>query len=235
MNRRLYLFPHPDDELAVLGDWRRHRFDGHPSAAIWLHSTPAREAESRAALALCGLSDVPARFWDGPDAGLHDRIAELTEAVRNVICDFRPDVVYAPAFDHGHVDHDTTRLVAQLAWTGPIVEYPLYFAYDQRVQTLYRFADPRGEQCLVLSQEERALKTAAARCYPSQTIWRILFWYSLIHGMLLRPRHLGHTERYRPGLLIDPSRPSISGPRGTRIAQTRRWQRWVAAVKKSRT
>ena len=43
-----------------------------------------------------------------------------------------------------------------------------------------RFSDPSRQETIRPTKDERKLKRALARQYPSQNIWSVLLWYELV-------------------------------------------------------
>ncbi|MCW5941626.1 MAG: PIG-L family deacetylase [Fimbriimonadaceae bacterium] len=228
--RWLFVFPHPDDELAIAAWLRRLHRAGASVEAVWLHSSPVREAESRAVWATIGGDARAATFLGAPTKGLLDRVADLTDRVRENVRRSRPDRVVTAAFEQGHLDHDATNLIANRAFDGPIFELPLYHTYLTPMPWIGRFADPTDEETLVLEPDERLLKKRLARGYPSQRIRWNLIWHEVRELSLGRRPTLASVERLRPQTHRDFRAPNLPGTLANRVARTRNWRRWVEAL-----
>jgi LmbE family N-acetylglucosaminyl deacetylase len=176
----LVVAAHPDDEtvgagatLALLDDVTVvHLTDGAPRHPGWIPASftgtreeyaQARFLEARQALALAGVHDV--RSLGCPDLEAIHNVRELTDGVRKIIEELRPEVVLTLAYEGGHPDHDACAMIVQTL--GGAIEMPLYHARGGELCVL-QFADDRDGIVIHLDDEQRALKQRMYDCYATQ-------------------------------------------------------------------
>lgn len=157
-------------------------------------------------------------------------MTEVFPSIVRMIHRVQPDRLVVGAFEQGHLDHDATNFMVNHAFDGPIFEVPLYHAYCQLIPTLNRFATDEGEELLELLEHEVALKKRIAQCYPSQTIWGNLVWYSLLSKIRMEREPFGLIERMRLQRHKDFLTPNLPKSLSRRVRKTGRWKRWEAAV-----
>lgn len=228
--RWLFCMTHPDDEISICA-WI-HRLIRNRSEVFmsWTHSNPTREAEARAVADLLGVPRDHLFFFQATDGSACDELHELRPAYQELIDTVRPTRVCCGAFEQGHIDHDTTNLLVNLTFDGPVLEIPFYHTYLTRFQTLNRFSDARGEEVLELDIDEQRLKTTIARQFPSQNIWSVLLWYEIWQNARLRPMALTKTERMRLQTHRDFQCPNHPPLLAAKVAASPLWKRWVNAV-----
>jgi LmbE family N-acetylglucosaminyl deacetylase len=228
----LFCPTHPDDELAFAA-WARHLVrNGNEVWLSWTHHTPVRRAEALRAAAALGVPEARAFFHGGTDGSVCDEIPTLLPSFRAMMERVRPDRVVCGAFEQGHLDHDATHRLVTLAYDGVVLEAPFYHTYVRpRLQTMNRFSDPRGQEIRELDAEERAWKKGLARNYPSQTIWRILFWHEATRWIVGRRPELLRDERLRVVRRpVDYLRPAHPSALAARVEASPRWRRWREAM-----
>ena len=186
--RILILAPHPDDEVvgfaAAIG---RARAAGAEVAVLFLtHGcveqaamwpweraryaavTARRRAEAQAACALLGID--PIGWSDRPARHLWRELADGEREARRAMADFRPDQLWAPAYEGGNPDHDgASALASRLARDGvPVLEFAEYNLAGGKVRS-HAFPSPNGaEVVLALTNAERSLKRRALATYASE-------------------------------------------------------------------
>lgn len=228
--RWLFVFPHPDDEMAI-AIWMHTLVNaGAAVSAAWLHSTMFRETESQHAMALIGFPLEQCFFLEGPDGGLAEWMPEMASRLEAVMDRTRPDRVVTAAFQQGHLDHDAAHLVVSRLVGGPILEFPLYHTYLRRFQRLYCFPDGPTGEVLSLTPEQRRLKKVLAYCYPSQRFRRNALLYEAISHGLLRRESLLAGEKLRWSEGVDHRVPAHSGALRGAIERSPQWRRWLEAV-----
>jgi LmbE family N-acetylglucosaminyl deacetylase len=218
--RRLFLFAHPDDEIAVAAWMRREG-----AFAWWAHHTPVRRDESLRVAERLGIEAVG--FGDLPDGGMQEAILDLAAQVEAVLKATAPDEVVVPSFEHGHPDHDALHYTARLCWPGPLWEFPMYrpLAPGQAIQRYVRGEDKR----IPLTLDEVRLKFDLTFAYPSQRIGRIL----RAHARFVPGAGTIRWERYRVQESLDYRQPNAS-PRVARwLMRTGRWERWLRALERA--
>jgi LmbE family N-acetylglucosaminyl deacetylase len=186
-DRILILIPHPDDEVVgCCTAIRRARAQGAQVGVLYLtNGVPAREilwpwqlrkhpervaerwSEAAEAAQLLGIEcigrqEIPTRTLKNHIAATRDRISALA-AER----DFR--MLWAPAYEGGHQDHDVTSFIASLFKMRMAVwefsEYSFFGAHVRR----NIFPRPNGtEQTLVLDDFEKSFKRRALAIYKSE-------------------------------------------------------------------
>jgi len=185
--RILLLAPHPDDEVvgaaAAIGRARAAGGEVHvaflsngvPDPALlwpWRRSGHARwvarrRAESEAAAKLLGYAialfqEIPTRSLKSVLAGTRARLADLI-ARRQI------DMVWAPAYEGGHQDHDVANFIAaSLQDKAPVWEFAEYNNAGGRTRSQEFPAATGAETALHLDQREVATKRAALQLYPSE-------------------------------------------------------------------
>jgi LmbE family N-acetylglucosaminyl deacetylase len=135
----LVLAPHPDDEVAACGGMVLHHVDaGLPVEVAFLtdgargswqtESDPdyveLREREARAACAFQGTSEP--RFLRFPDGRL-TADERVVSAIRGLLQEIRPSVVYCPSFFEIHNDHRQAALALLAALEGADLDPLLMF------------------------------------------------------------------------------------------------------------
>ena len=196
--RWLFCLTHPDDELSIAVWIRRCVQNGCEVYLSWTHATETRKKEARAVAHMLGVPPDRLFFHGGTDGSVCDEMAALLPSFQKMIDSVKPDRAVCGAFEQGHLDHDATHWLLAHAFDGPVFEAPFYHAYTGRVQTMNRFSDPSRQETIRPTKDERKLKRALARQYPSQNIWSVLLWYELVHqGARLRPFRLAFSERLR--------------------------------------
>jgi len=123
------------------GILHKERFDIDPET---------RRQESRDA---CKILGCEVDFLGLPDKRLV--MKDLEKKLRK----YEPDMVFAPAVEGGHRQHDAVSEVATKIWGKKVVYYSTYTK-----QRLF----PDGDVGLVPSVEEWKLKDQAMNCYKSQ-------------------------------------------------------------------
>lgn len=214
--RILILIPHPDDEVvgccaAIL----RARSQGARVFGLYLSDgLPAREElwpwarnaraerealrwrEAAEARDLLGLEEAGRQHLPSRRLRLH-----LTEAAAHVdraLETSGADIMWVPAFEGAHQDHDAANaLAATFAARVPVWEFAEYNNAGGRTQS-QRFPDARGgEQTIALTDDEVAVKRRALALYASE------------HGNL---RHIAAArEAFRPLPDHDYGRPPHPG------------------------
>ena len=230
--RILFVFTHPDDELALASFIKRNNDGGVPVRIIWTHSTPVRKAESVAAMHSIGLQGSQMHFFSAPDGNVVSEVQTLEEPLRQIIAEFKPSRIVTHAFEQGHIDHDATNLLVNRCFDGPIFEAPFYHTYLTKFPCIYRFSSPVGEERIELTPSERREKKKLVHYFPSQTVKRNVVVYELAHAITLRKPPLFQYERMRLQTHKDYLAPNHPEPLASRVRRSATWKRWVAEVQK---
>jgi LmbE family N-acetylglucosaminyl deacetylase len=214
--RILLLVPHPDDEIvgccAAIG---RARAAGSGVYAVYLtNGVPAREVlwpwdrashDERVARrwreaeqAASHLGIVEAARQDIPTRMLKSHLRQAAALVGRLLDRLRPHVLWAPAYEGGHQDHDVASFLASLMGERtPVWEFSEYNYAGGTVQANEFIATAGTEQILTLTPQEAAYKHQALSIYASE------------HGNL---RHIAtHQEAFRPLTHYDYARPPHEG------------------------
>lgn len=220
--RWLFLFPHPDDEIA-LAAWINHLVkSGVEVRCVWLHSTPVRRAESEAAMKLLGVEQF--KFFNFEDGGFVKAIPNMLSFITEVVSEFDPDRIVTTAFEQGHLDHDATNYVASLLGDYVTFEFPMYHSYDRKLQTVNRFVEPLSGEARLLAEEDRELRRAVLKFYKSQRIGKILNFYDrwidsdVIRFEKLRVANHSYSE------------PVGDDKRRARLRRSAKWKIWLDAI-----
>jgi LmbE family N-acetylglucosaminyl deacetylase len=212
----LLLIPHPDDEVvgccAAIG--RAHArgnrvfglylTTGVPSRETlwrWQRGSHARRvarrwAEAEVAAGLLGIEIVGRQ----PIASrqLKEHLPETRRHIEAAIAETRADMLWAPAYEGGHQDHDAANFLAsRFLGRLPVWEFSEYNFAGGRAHS-QAFCAPTGtETSLALDAEERARKRRALGLYRSE------------RGNL---RHIAvANECFRPLAAYDYGRPPHAG------------------------
>jgi LmbE family N-acetylglucosaminyl deacetylase len=238
-NRRwLFCFTHPDDEISICAWMRRLVKSGANVHCGWSVSNPVREAESRRVMDRLGVLQQHLSFLTYPDKGACDHLYELASDWARIVESAKPDVIAVGAFECGHIDHDSTNFAVRHALDSigkssvPMLEIPWYHTYLTRIPVLNRFADPTGEEVLELDVEEQKLKREVSRMYPSQNIASLLFWYTLLSWIKLKPVDLRKTERMRLQTHFDYTVPNLPDALNKKVRRSQTWNRWIRSVER---
>jgi len=182
MSRVLVVAAHPDDEvLGCGGVMARYADQGYEVHVLIItrgipelflpEQIEVTRRELRAAHDILGVSGVT--FLDFPAPRL-DVVPgnELADAMRRVIRQFRPQIVYAPHRGDIHVDHQATYR-ATLVAIRPINNCPVrqLLCYETLSET--EWASPSGSDAFVPTvfvdiSEQLSRKLEAMACYRSQ-------------------------------------------------------------------
>lgn len=183
----LVLIPHPDDEVVgCAAAIRRATRRGCNVAGLYLtNGVPAREQfwpwqrrghaaqvvtrwrEAEAAGLVLGLTEAGRQ--DVPTRTLRRRMAETARLVEHTLDATGATVIWVPAFEGGHQDHDVTNALASRLRTRVAVwEFSEYHNDGGRVHT-QEFIEPVGnEVMLTLDSDEITVKRRALEIYASE-------------------------------------------------------------------
>lgn len=185
--RILILAPHPDDEIAACAIATRcavaagarvfvlHLTTGVPPAAsLWRRDRAAymdrvwrRQEEALDAARLLGVEIVG--FRETAARRLRFDLDAASSDIAAAIAGCRAEMVWVPAFEGAHQDHDAANaLAACVAGPAPVWEFAEYNYAGGRVRS-NRFASDRGGEVTIgATAGEAELKRAALDCYQSE-------------------------------------------------------------------
>lgn len=231
----LFCFAHPDDEFFCCAVLRRLVEQGCNVFCVWGVATPPREAESREAIELLGVPSLRTRFAYFPDGHVIEDLPQYVAFWEQILQDIRPEKIFLPAFECGHLDHDATNFAVayasrRLGMHSLLVEFPLYHTYSTRVPTVGRFAEDAGEQVVLLSAEERVLKKRVLSCHRSQRLPWLLKLYQLLMKMGIKPSGLWETERFRLLSQTRYDRPHLPAPLAEHVERSPKWKKFTIAI-----
>lgn len=233
-NRQRWLFAmtHPDDEISICAFIRRLTKAGHEVYMSWTHSTPVREQEARrAATEWLGVPNENLYFFGATDQSVCHEIEDLLGPFASMIAKVQPERICCGAFEQGHIDHDSTNLIVNLSFDGPVFEIPFYFPYTTRAPIMNRFAaSGSSDERLELTSEESRFKKDFAKQFPSQAIWRNLLAYEILQGAKLAPIELSKRELMRLQTHRNFLEPNLPEPYRSRVLAHPTWGRWHQAV-----
>lgn len=185
--RILILIPHPDDEVvgccAAIGRARRQGAEvlgaylttGVPAPArLWPwqrsgHAARVARRREEARRAAEWLRLEPVLFSEIPTRELRKHMASMREAIRALIASHAADMLWTPAYEGGHQDHDVANFLAStLREEAQVWEFSEYNFAGGQVRS-QEFASPQGaEERIVLTAEEQAGKRQALKIYASE-------------------------------------------------------------------
>lgn len=230
-HRWFFCMTHPDDELAIAG-WIHHLTSKQiPVWMCWTHSTPRRELESREAAQRLGVSQENLFFLNAPDRGVLQSLPTLIPTLQNILEEIQPTRIACGAFEQGHIDHDATNLIINQVASCPVLEIPFYHTYITRMPIMGKFANSQDQEIRHLSKEEVKLKIELAKTgYPSQKIWKNVFYHEIRQGLLLQPRTLATIEKMRFQTHFDFFTPHLPSFKKILIKQTKYWKQWASLL-----
>jgi len=215
----LIVAAHPDDEILGAGIWlHRHKSDN----THILHTTdgsPRDRLDAREAYAATRRNELQAALHmiDFPASNCHQfnytdkesylHLIPLITKLRDLIQQLQPSLVFSPAYEGGHPDHDAAAFAVALACkTGPPfrhIEFPLYHAgADGEMITSEFLPHPAANavETLELSHSERTLKARMLACFATQS--KILSHFHLDHERLREAPPYDFTQPPHPGPLL---------------------------------
>jgi LmbE family N-acetylglucosaminyl deacetylase len=181
-SRILILAPHPDDEIVACGiAAMRAREDGAGVFVLYLTTgvpevhAPRRYADRvrrrrDEALAVAALLEIkPVGFRDTPARRSRCDLPRALEDVAAAIARCDGNMLWVPAFEGAHQDHDATNaLAAMLTSRLPVWEFAAYNLAGGKVRS-NRFPTIRGGEVTIRANEaEAARKRAAIAVYASE-------------------------------------------------------------------
>ncbi len=173
--------------VETLWPWDR---DAHPKT-IEQRAQEAADAAEALGIKIAAIGEVPAR-------ALKSDFRAARKTIREALDDLKIDMVWTPAYEGGHQDHDVANyLGSTLNVDVEVWEFAEYNSANGWWQS-HRFPSPNGgEREIALTEEEKAAKRGALDRYVS------------MH------RRLGHVtlerECFRPIAAYDYSRPPYPG------------------------
>lgn len=184
----LFLFAHHDDEIFIASTLKSLARRGDVSA-IWmtrggLHGD-RREAESRRAMELLGISPERLLFFRLPDGRLLDYADEVVARLVRLMERLSPASVFAPAFEGGHPDHDTVQMAAAAVIARSVsggdgsarprlYEFPLYNRRAARILSVGEFIpDVTPTLRTPVKLKDRLMRRKLVTVFPSQ---RLIAW-----------------------------------------------------------
>ncbi len=136
-----------------------------------LEYTVLRKKESIEALSAIGIKE--AEFFDFSDQELIENLEDAVNNLSKLILKHKPELLFTPAYEGGHPDHDATRFITQMAIEQnthqPVLcEYPTYNKFDGK--NYYQIFIPNGgkEIELILTGKEIILKNKIFEIFKSQ-------------------------------------------------------------------
>ncbi len=226
----LFVFAHPDDELAIAAWIRRLTSNGNKVFIAWLHAVGSRGEEAQMAAKAMGGLEGNCHFADFEDGSFLARLGNIQNELKAIVSKFNPDRLVCAAFEQGHLDHDALRFAIDEVWKGATLEFPEYWPYTPHVATMNRFTSSEGESIIELTSDEQKWKLKLAKGYPNTDIWRNLFWYEVWSALKLRRAHLVRTERLRWSPAYDFKTPSVPEKYKSRVEQSIQWKQWLDAL-----
>ncbi len=178
----LFLFAHHDDELFIAATLKAMVLSG-PVTTVWLtrgglHGR-LRQAESQRAMEALGVPRHSLLEMGLPDSHLLEYLGDVIRRLTRLMEDRRPAAVFVPAFEGGHLDHDSLQLAAAAAirrLPGGVRRRPLLFEFPLYHRSGHRLAVgdflPGAARTLKtpLRLRDRLLKQKLARIYNSQRL-----------------------------------------------------------------
>lgn len=191
--RALFVFAHPDDETLALGS-RLQRFtdgllihvtdgaprNGYDSTAHGFKNLDeyraARFTELDRALTVGGAEGLPRRCLGIADQEASMQLLRMTQALAEIVREYRPDVIFTHAYEGGHPDHDACAFavhhaVQESAGKRPLViECSLYHTGPHGMETFTFLSHPDAlqEHATFLTPGEQNRKQAMLACFTSQ-------------------------------------------------------------------
>ena len=217
---------------------RRELDAGARTTLLWATAgglAPARRRIAEGARALAALG-LPAAGIDLalPDQHAVEHVATIAGEVRRLLEPVAPAkaVVYVPAYEGGHPDHDAVNLAATLAAAGPgvrVVEFPLYRRgpFGLAVQSPLAPLATAHDRFTVLPLSDRDIATRRdlARANASQLVPSLLPLLTLA-----RWAGRGRAEPARPLPAHQYSRPPHPGRLLYELYTPWRFAAWAAAA-----
>jgi LmbE family N-acetylglucosaminyl deacetylase len=194
LGKTLVLVAHPDDEAAGCGVLlqRIHQpiivfaTDGAPRDSFFWKKFGSRDAygqvrrdEARQALAVLGIRHI--EFLHGnanggkggfTDQELFRSLETASEAIKQLIEQYRPAALLTLAYEGGHPDHDACSFLGCLIARDlsiPLWEFPLYHRSTDGLTVRQRFSQNDDDQVVLQpTQAEIELKRRMLKAYMSQ-------------------------------------------------------------------
>jgi LmbE family N-acetylglucosaminyl deacetylase len=180
----LLVAAHQDDDVFIVSRLRSHAAKQDDIYVIWTAtSTPfgdsyakERIVEAEKAMSLLGVSKDRYYFLKFPDGQTYKDISAITTEVKTLLKKIQPTIMYIPAFEIGHIDHDVAhfsavRALNELGYQAQVFEFPLYNAYqtDRLLPFKMRKLTPiPATQCRILTKEEYEYVSTYWDVYQSQ-------------------------------------------------------------------
>jgi LmbE family N-acetylglucosaminyl deacetylase len=230
--RWLVCLAHPDDESGICA-WIKHLTDqGCEVFMSWSHDTPIRKQEAINVAKTLGVPEKNLYFFGGPDGKIVEHIPELIVKHKKMIDEVKPDRIITLAFEQGHMDHDATNYMVNKCFDGPVFEFPLYHTYLTKTPPLNRFAQRDGHDVFHLNREQQKLKIQVAKSYPSQTLWRNVYWYSIMLALQGSSDRIYRRELMRLQTHKNFLEPHLPKRLATRVRNGNSWKRWTRNIEK---
>jgi LmbE family N-acetylglucosaminyl deacetylase len=172
--RLLVLAPHPDDEVIGCGGLLAlHLRDGRQVRVVIATdgaeagNAAVREQESQRALSVLGT--VPAEFLHFPDRHLAEQLDPLKNRLREILIEFKPDLIAVPSPVEIHPDHAAlSRAFCELIQN----DASLFAALAVARVAFYEVGYPIRPNTLIDITLVAAKKYAAIACHTSQLAFR---------------------------------------------------------------
>ncbi len=180
----LLVVAHQDDDAFIVSRLRHHVLAGDSVFVLWTAYTTfpdtgagnTRIREAREAMALLGIPPSCYSFLRFPDGETDLYACAIAKHIRDLVLRIRPAVVYVPAFEGGHIDHDIAHVATVFAlkeahWECAVREFPIYSAFHfvPFLPFVFRnLPDTPATDCRELSGEEYSFVLRYWATYRSQ-------------------------------------------------------------------
>lgn len=184
LNSILFVFAHQDDEVFIVTRLLDHIQRNDSIYCIWISRSEfkgekyaqKRISESKYAMELIGVPSANLHFLNLPDGETYNHLPKIISNLKTIIKEINPKIIYLPAYEMGHIDHDITNFttvqsVKELKLNVEIYEFPLYNVVNTNKLIPFKvrqLPDSINTCCRILSKEEFNTVLSFWSLYPSQ-------------------------------------------------------------------
>lgn len=183
--KSLFVVAHQDDEVFIVSRIRKHLTEGDQVFVLWTAASyqkgegfkETRLRESKILMEKLKIPESQLYFLMYPDGSTHQHIGDIVADLTVKIREIDPDLIYIPAYEGGHIDHDTAHYctveaVHQLSSLAEIYEFPEYSGYATPLGLLplrmRQYPETLGTECRTLSDEEYHFVLDCWKIFKSQ-------------------------------------------------------------------